>query len=72
MSQRNSTPRLSLQAQPHMEKSEVVDNETGKSQPSELVYTPCLLQQLTHDRMRDSHQTLLDSISPGALANLCS
>ena len=24
-----------LQAKPHMEKSEVVDNETGKSQPSE-------------------------------------
>ena len=29
------TTSCGVQAKPHMEKSEVVDNETGKSQPSE-------------------------------------
>ena len=40
---------LSLQAKPHMLKSEVVDNETGKSAPSECVNAPnaptCSLRQ---------------------------
>ena len=48
-----------MQAKPHMLKSEVVDNETGKSQPSEYV-SLCLHQLI---RFSLTHWCLLEDRS---------